>query len=427
MKFCPALDPERYEAFVSAHPLKSHFMQSTAWGAFNALQRGYKPHYVGVEDAAGQLIAATLLLEHRLPVFPCYLYAPRGYVLDFSDTAALAAMTAGVRALAQQLGAMFVAIDPDIERRAIDAAGNPVPGGFDNSAVIHSLLDAGYVHRGFNLSFEGRQPRFTFRIDLTRDQSDIDAAIVGNVLKNVRKSGRYAVTVTEGTAADIPDLYRLVTLTGSRDNFVAYSEEYYRNFFESLDAHDMVTLWIGTCYPAETVAMLAAEKAALLEKRKQLKKQGPLQESILSEQRLDHEIALFGRYADRYPDGIRLCAHLVVRYGDKAWAVHAGSDNVLSETFLNNRVYYDKLCAAKQNGAKLLDQFGTVGSPDNSPLKSLHEFKRQFGGRYIEFIGEFDLVVKPFWFFLYEKVLPLYRGLRINLKMALRGKRRTTE
>ena len=39
----------------------------------------------------------------------------------------------------------------------------------------------------------------------------------------------------------------------------------------------------------------------------------------------------------------------------------------------------------------------------------------QWGGRLVEFIGEFDLVTKPFWFFLYEKIRPMYRNLRFDL------------
>ena len=68
-----------------------------------------------------------------------------------------------------------------------------------------------------------------------------------------------------------------------------------------------------------------------------------------------------------------------------------------------------------------MDQFGTVGDPQTNPdFGTVHEFKRQWGGRYIEFIGEFDLVTKPFWFWLYESVRPAYRRLRIGLKALLR-------
>lgn len=422
MKFLTNINLSEYDAFVAQHPKKAHFMQSAAWGEFNETERGYKPHYVALVNDDGEIVAAALLLERKPPLFPPYLYAPRGYVLDFFDQELLATFTGYIRDFAKSRKAMFVALDPDVELQEIDRDGNPVATGFDNHALVRRMQALGYRHRGYNKGFEGRQPRYTFRIDLTKDQKEIDKGIVGNVLKNVKKSHHYAVDVSKGGSADVPDLYRLISLTSERDAFVGYEQRYYQNFFDVLDAHGMATLWIGTAYPKETVALLEKELDDLLKKRETLKKPGPLEESRQSEERIKREIALFEDYARQYPDGARISAHLVVRYGDKVWAVHAGSDKAMSETFLNNRVYYEKLCDAKQSGARIFDQFGTIGDPQHSPLRSLHEFKRQFGGRYVEFVGEFNMVVKPFWFFIYDKLLPLYRSIRISLKMMLRGK-----
>ncbi len=392
-------------------------MQSYAWGEFSRAEKGLTPLYVGLAADDGGLAAAALLLERRPPLFPPYLYSPRGYVVDFDDAALLEEFSDGIKKFAKSRGAMFVKIDPDVERRAIDAHGAPVPDGFDNEAVVERLKGLGYRHHGWNLGFEGSQPRFTFRIDLTRDEREIEKAIVGNVMKNVRKSCNYAASVTHGTSADVPELHRLIGVTSERDEFVGYGESYYQNFFDILSKRGMATLYLGKVDPAATVDMLKKELDALLEKRKILKREGPLNESRLSQARLLREIARFEDYAARYPGGATVSAHLVVRYGDKAWAVHAGSDKLMSETFINNRVYYEKLMEAKASGARVLDQFGTVGNPDDSPLKSLHEFKKQFGGRYVEFIGEFDLVLRPFWYFVYEKLLPVYRSIRIDWKL----------
>lgn len=416
MNFIPEVELTRYDDFVRRHPTKSHFMQSAAWGEFSRAEKGLTPHYVGLTDENGELLAAALLLERKPPMFPSYLYCPRGYVIDFADNALLSEFSADIRAFARKRGAMFVKIDPDVERRSIDRDGN-ADGAFSNENIISALKTLGYRHRGFNMGFEGRQPRFTFRIDLTRDKAAIEKAIVGNVMKNVRKSYSYAVTVCHGTSADIPELHRLISLTGERDEFVGYNESYYQNFYDILSKQGMATLYLGKVNPEKTVLMLKDSLSELLEKRKTLKREGVLNESYLSEQRLLKEIALFEAYAKEYEGDVTISAHLVVRYGEKAWAVHAGSDKLMSESFVNNRVYYEKLMEAKENGAKLLDQFGTVGNPNNSPLKSLHEFKRQFGGRYVEFIGEFDLVTKPFWYFVYEKLLPIYRNVRIDIKL----------
>lgn len=423
MKFICDTDPVRFDDFVRQHPTKSHFMQSAAWGAFNEAKGGFVAHYTTLQDADGGIVAAALLLERKPPLFPPYLYAPRGYVLDYADRALLAAFTEAVRDFAKARGAMFVQLDPDIELQQVDRDAAPVSGGWDNHALVEDMKALGYRHRGYNKGFDGRQPRYTFYIDLVPKLADIEKAIEGNVMKNVRKSHRYAIEVSRGGSADVADLHRLITITSERDDFVGYDQSYYQKFFDVLDEYGMAELWLGTVYPARTVEMLRQERRELLQKRQTLKKEGPLQESIQSEQRLDREIAQFERYAEQYPGGARVSAHLVVRYGDKAWAIHAGSDDIMRETFVNNRVYYEKIKAAKESGAVLLDQFGTVGDPEHSPLRNLHAFKRQFGGRCVEYVGAFDLVLRPFWYFVYEKLMPLYRSVRIDLKLLFRKKK----
>ena len=39
----------------------------------------------------------------------------------------------------------------------------------------------------------------------------------------------------------------------------------------------------------------------------------------------------------------------------------------------------------------------------------LHEFKKKFGGEYTEFIGEFDYITNPLMYFVFIKLVPLYR------------------
>lgn len=429
MRFIQNVEQERYEQFVRTHPTKSHFLQSSAWGRFSEAERGIIFHRIGLEDpASGELKAAALLLERKPALFPCYLYAPRGYVLDYSDPELVREMTDAVLAFARSRHAMFTAIDPDVERRSILPDGSPDPEGFDNQRIIDELLSLGYRHKGFNVGFEGREPRFTFRIDLTPDEKAIGKAFTGNVLKNIKKSHHYALNIREGGYEDIEKLYEMIRYTSERDDFYAYPLSYYQNFYRCLAEDGMAHLYLGSVDPAKTVVLLEQELSDCLERRKKLKKEGPLNESMETEARLNREIELFKNYSREYPGEVTVSAHLVVRYGNHSWAVHAGSRGIMNETFCNNRVYYEKMMAQKAAGCVWLDQFGTVGDPLTNPdFSSIHAFKRQWGGRYIEFIGEFDLVTKPFWFWLYETVRPAYRRFRISLKALMRRLRGKSE
>lgn len=415
MQFIQDVNYDEFNSFVLSHK-KSHFMQSPAWGEFSRVQKGMTVHRVALAEDDGTIRAAALLLERKPSFLPPYLYCPRGYVIDFDDIQLLRTFTEHIRSFAKSRHAMFVALDPDLERRQIREDGGYDEGGFDNSGFVDIMHDLGYRHRGWNLGFEGREPRFTFRIDLDRDTRSIEKAFTGNVLKNIKKSRHYAVRVYEGGSEDIPKLYDMITRTGERDKFVPYGPEYYQNFYDCLARDGIAHLYIGAVDPSATVTMLEQELQDTLSKRLKLKKEGPLQESYETEARLNREIALFRKYSEEYQGEVTVSAHLVARYGGKSWAVHAGSAGIMDETFCNNRVYYEKLMAQKEAGCSFLDMFGTVGNPqEEGPFKSVHAFKRQWGGRYIEFMGQFDLVTRPFWYFTYEKLRPAYRNLRFDL------------
>ncbi len=416
MKFLQDVELDRFDAFVREHPVKSHFMQSVAWGELNRSERGMKPYYVGLENDDGDLVAAALLLERKPPMFPPYFYSPRGFVIDFGDKELLKAFTREVFTFCKKKGAMFLKIDPDIQRKEEEP---------DGTSLIETLKNLGFRHLGFNNGFERRQPRFTFRIDLKQDEETLIRGIEGNVMKNVRKGERnYATEIFVGTKENISDLYRLITETSERDHFFAYTEQYYQSFYETLDRYGMVKLYMGKTYPKKIADGLRKQLEVLLELKKSYKKEQKIREAEETEKRIHKEIEIFDRYALKYGEEAITNAHLVVRYGRHSWAVHAGSANDMKETFLNNRIYLEKILDQKRTGADWLDQFGTVGNPDESPLRSLHEFKRQFGGQYLEFIGEFDLVIRPSWYFLYEKALPRYRSLLFDLKEL--GRKRST-
>ena len=53
-------------------------------------------------------------------------------------------------------------------------------------------------------------------------------------------------------------------------------------------------------------------------------------------------------------------------------------------------------------------------SSDLNPRLGLHEFKKKFGGDYVEFIGEWDYILNPFMYFVFTKLVPIYRKIIRN-------------
>jgi peptidoglycan pentaglycine glycine transferase (the first glycine) len=413
------IDREEFDDFVKNHPLKSHFMQSSTWGEFNELQRGLKAHRIGLKKGEN-LCAAVLLLERKPRFFPGYFYAPRGYVVDFFDRELLNKITEYTSEYCKTKGAMFFRIDPDIERHEIDADGVRVKGGFDNTEVFENLIRLGFKHRGFNKGFDRTQPRNSFRIDLSIDEDEILGRISKTILKNVRKGSGYPSEIYKGKRDDIKKFCELIRQTSEREDYYAYPDSYYENFYKILGDAEMVTLYMGKLFPGEIVKKLERDLKNIEVKKISYKKEHHLREAELSINRLKREIPYFRSQLEKHGEEVVASAHLVVHWGFRSWAVHAGSLSDMKESFINNRVYLEKILDRKRAGDIWIDQFGTSFDPDNENLKGIHEFKKQFGGRPVEFIGEFDYVIKPFWYLLYQKAIPIYRNVVFDIKSFLR-------
>jgi peptidoglycan pentaglycine glycine transferase (the first glycine) len=71
----------------------------------------------------------------------------------------------------------------------------------------------------------------------------------------------------------------------------------------------------------------------------------------------------------------------------------------------------------------MYDQFGTIGDINsNNPRYGLHIFKKKFGGDYVEFMGEFDLVTNKFMYFVFTKLVPIRRKLSRSITKLKRRK-----
>ena len=132
--------------------------------------------------------------------------------------------------------------------------------------------------------------------------------------------------------------------------------------------------------------------------------------------KLESDIEKYKQDKREYGNIITLSGHFIIEYGDKAWVLYAGNHNVLSETYTNYETYKEHIKYYYNKGIKIYDQFGTIGDlRRENPLLGLHEFKKKFGGDYVEFVGEFDLILNKPMYFIFTRLVPIYRNIIKNI------------
>ena len=406
MKFIENVEINRYREFESDHK-KSHFLQSYEWGLFCKRAKGQVPCYVGMEDENGNLVATCLILLRKTPFGFSYGYAPRGFILDYSNKDVIKAFTTYLKEYMKNNKIIYIKFDPDIKYQDIDENGNKIDGGENNYELYDYMLSLGYKHTGFYRLYEGNQPRYTFRINLNKTWEEIEAKFNKSFMKSVKRSYSYNLIVDNDVKVD--DFYRLLQSNSSKDDFDPHSLEYYKIFSEEMSKDNNMKYFNISIRPKELLENINKEIDDLkkdLEVSK--KKEADIKNKI---SRLEKEKEVFSK---THKDEVCICSLICTYTKTHAWSLYIGSDDLANFTFAVTRSYYEAIKDAYNNGYEFFDLFGTPGDPNTKykNLAKLHDFKRKFGDEYIEFIGEFDLVNNKLLYKMLPIMLKVYRKLR---------------
>lgn len=416
------LNKEEYEQFVKNHKTKSHFLQSYAWGEFSQQKKNLKPYYIGLINDSKEIEATALLLEKKLPMGLKYYYAPRGFVLNYDNENIFKEMTKETIKFIKNKKGIFLKIDPDIIYKSYNYLDEENELKNNSKKIINMITKAGFRHLGFTKNFETMQPRYTFRVDLNQSMDDIENHFSKTTRQRIAKSLKLETEVKIGTIEDIKTFYKLMMLTEERKDFVSYTEDYYKTLYEIFNKENKMTLFLGSVNIKKILNNLNEHLENINKELDSIPKENlsksaknKLKEYTRQKEQVKKDIEKYNKYKEEYGNNLVLNAHMIIEYGNKAWVLYAGNHNILTESYANYHTYYEHLKYCKEKGIEIYDQFGTIGdlSKDN-PRLGLHEFKKKFGGDYVEFIGEFDYITNPLMYFVFTKLVPLYRKIIRN-------------
>ena len=209
--------------------------------------------------------------------------------------------------------------------------------------------------------------KYSFWLDLTRSEEELMLKMKSKTRYNVRLASRKGVTIVEDNSDTAFEEYLKLTMeTTKRQHFFAHTKGYHRKMWSAL-------------YPIGMAHLLKAVYKG---------------ETVVSWVLFLHNDILY------YP------------YGSSA------SKN--KDTMASNLLMWEVIRWGKEHNAKLFDMWGALG-PDPDPKDSwygFHRFKEGYGATHVEFVGTYDLVLKPVLYRLYNLVFIL-RQLYLKLKSSL--------
>ncbi len=349
---------EELDSFIksAADVRGAEFLQSWQWGEFLKTD-GAEISRVGARSTGSEreestvggaemdndkkeILAAATIIKKPLLGGYAYWYSPRGAV--FKPDLAEEKKRETEDFLYEEIrkidsGAIFLRIEPkELKEPGEDAL--TIGNGLKNMSSrfkIKKTLDL--------------QPGQTLILDLADSEEELLKRLRQKTRYNISLAAKKGVKIKEGGEADFSEFWRLLNLTGARDNFRLHGAEHYRNLLDA--SSDFIKLF-------------------------------------------------FASY-----NGKNIAAGLFCFWGGRATYLHGASDNEFRNVMAPYLLQWSVIKKAKESGYKYYDFYGI----SDKKWPGVTRFKLGFGGRIENYPGTYDVIFYPVLYCFYEFIRKLRR------------------
>lgn len=203
------------------------------------------------------------------------------------------------------------------------------------------------------------QPRYVFRLDIKdKTEEQVMAGFHQKWRYNIRLATKKGVVVKEGTREDLKEFHKIMVETGARDGFIIRPLSYFEKMYDNLAPN--------------------------------------------------HMKLLMAYYEDKPISGV-----IPIFYGNKTWYLYGASSNEHRNLMPNYLLQWEMIKMAIARKDDVYDFRGVSGIVDEThPQYGLYRFKKGFGGKFTEFIGEIYIPYRPFTYKLYRFSEKAFRNIR---------------
>lgn len=414
------LTEKEFNEFAINHPL-SIFFQSSYWGKLKKIT-GWNYYLVGIKQDQ-KIIAATLLLRKKIPVFNRYIYyAPRGFLMDYKNEELVKQFVKEIKKFIKQKKGIFVKINPCVIYQERDINGEIVEKGENNERIVELLQQLGFIHTGFTKAYgQDLEPRWISVLDL-KDKTE------ESILKDMRSTTRWGINnsykhglkLVEIDQSRLNEFKRLMEHTGERRGFVDRSEAYYEKMYEVFSKDDKIKIMLVELDVNEYLYNLNNQRQENLLKQAEAKNKPDSAKAkrILKElqsqfESLEKRIQNLELLKEKKGKKLVIAGGLFMTFGKQVVSLFGASYKEYmkfnGQFFLN----FKMIKYALNHGYERYNFYGITGDfSEDSEMFGLFDFKRGFNAKVEELIGEFTLITNHFYYRIYNVMYKAYRKLK---------------
>lgn len=377
-----------FSDFAEQHPLGNSYQ--TMNYALLKSEQGYEYEFVGYCEN-NTILAASLILYKKINNM-YYGYAPRGFLIDYSNFYFLKNFTDQLKEYYDKKGFIFIKINPEIAIGKLNNKTKQIEYN-DNYRIIDNLINSGYSKLKSNLYFESLLPRFDAIVNLNNFSI---SSVSKNTRNKIKKAYRKGLHLELADKDGIDVLYDLVKEKRLKDSF------YYKDQFNAYNQNDYIDLFLVSIdYKEFLINSQEAYSEELTRNYLLNEKISYNFKSNVINTKMNSDHALLTYKNDiteaskklNEPDKVYVAAALIKKYKNRISFEITGFDKNYKRFAPNYFLHYAILDYYK-NRYKYADLNGVSGVfSKDSPYYGLNRFKMGFNPNIYEYIGEFDLII----------------------------------
>lgn len=396
-----------------------HSLYQTQEYAFTMSNQNFESIFLGLINEQNQIVAASLILIDKVNNFK-YAYAPRGFLLDYTNFELFSTFTKEIKKYLSKKNVIAIKLNPYVLRYTHEPYTNLTRKDANYDTIFDHFKKLGYRHLGYNSFFESFKPRQEAFIPLDVPYYQLFKNIRKEFRTKIRSAEERGMKVHLGTQEDLPYLYLQTQKKYPRD--LRYFEDCYRFFsanqkidiyYVKLDTTEYLKVITNKYHLQEEICNEITQALVNVQAKPNEKYLNKKIEADKLFEKYQKELVLATRLLRDFPEGIILASALVVKNKKEVYLLMDGYDTKFKRLNAKHLLIW-KLCEKYSKEGYQKFNLGGITNLDlpKNPYQGLNDFKLGFHTIIHEYMGDMELVTNNTLYFMYRNSAPIRNILK---------------
>ena len=368
--------------------------------------------FLGLVDENNNVLAASLILIQKLFGFK-YAYAPRGFLIDYSNYNLVEAFTKGIKKYLGKNDVIAIKINPLIIKSIYDHKKNIIATNSYYDKIFKDLTNLGFYHLGYNNYFEAFKPRFEGIVNINKPYYMLFNELKKEFKTKIRSTDKKGVKVYKGTINELNYLSMQTEKKYPRD--LKYFQDIYKNFSQKQNVEFFYTKLNTNHYLSYIKESVTKQENILNKINANINKSSKLINRKLNADRTlanyKNQLVTATNLLKENPNGIITSAALIIKNRDEVYVLMDGYDPKYKYLSSKHLLFWKLIERYSKLGFTKFNLGGMSNyNLKNNKYKQLNEFKFGFNAKEYEYIGDLELITNPGLYFIYRNSAPI-RGI----------------